>query len=151
MFKKIIETLKTLTLTQVILILLIILIVENTILIFNEKSIKSLVLTNYDIINKTHLIKNDHIGIMNETCDILVKRYERRAMSIAYRNLSSKNFHGLSIKDINDIPEENIIYIKLSDDLVMPLAYFDEKGFLQSLILPANEDVIIDKKELEKK
>lgn len=85
-------------------------------------------------------IKQEHMGKpMTELCSTMVRRYERRALMIGYSNLNSTSFQDIQIKNTSDIPIENIIYVKLNDTKAIPVAYFDDHGYLQTLILPPDQ------------
>lgn len=110
---------------QTFIIILIVLTLSNIGILYLQSSVA------LDIVN----IKQDHLKSNNEICSSLVRRYERRALDLAYRNLSIDDFKDTITKDTKDIPVENIVYVKLKDETIIPVGYFDEKGFLQTLII----------------
>lgn len=111
---------------QIILMILVVLVVLNIITIYLQSSVTANVVT----------IKQDHFKSSNEICDVLVRRYERRAMDLVYKNLTINDLSDTVTKDVSNIPNENIVYVKMHDETILPVGYFDEKGFLQTLIMP---------------
>lgn len=117
---------------QLVLILLIVLVAENSLELYWQYKVN----TSIGQINRAHVIKHDHAGAINNPCDVMVKRYERRALALVYASFTTENLEGTVLRDLKNIPVEDVVYVKLNDDYVLPAAYFDEKGFLQTAIKP---------------
>lgn len=117
---------------QYIVLLLIMCVIMNLIIIVRQVTTTDSLVT----------IKTEHKQLVNEACDKLVKTYEERATMMAYRYLTTESFEHTSTRNIDSIPEDRILFVTLYDGTTKAVSYWDERGFLQSLIQPKDGNPI---------